>query len=103
VRAVIDGRIAGVGLDVYGQETARAGRSSAFSALRERNVIPVPHLTFYTSEAMQRLEEETLMRCVEILEAGRCLCVQTIRACAPRQRACDLIDERTDSDALTMT
>jgi D-3-phosphoglycerate dehydrogenase len=31
------------------------------------NVIVTPHLTFYTREAMQRLEEETLQRCDELL------------------------------------
>ncbi len=34
------------------------------------NAIVFPHLTFFTREAMQRLEEETLERCFEIL-AGR--------------------------------
>ena len=32
------------------------------------NVILLPHLTFYTAEAMQRLEEETLERCLEVIE-----------------------------------
>jgi D-3-phosphoglycerate dehydrogenase len=32
------------------------------------NVILTPHLTFYTVEAMHRLEVETLERCSEILE-----------------------------------
>ena len=32
------------------------------------NVILSPHLTFYTAEAMRRLEDETLERCFEILE-----------------------------------
>ena len=32
------------------------------------NVILTPHLTFYTAEAMRRLEDETLERCFEILE-----------------------------------
>ena len=31
------------------------------------NAILFPHLTFYTREAMQRLEDETLERCREIL------------------------------------
>jgi len=31
------------------------------------NVILLPHLTFFTREAMQRLEEETLQRCDELL------------------------------------
>ena len=31
------------------------------------NVLLWPHLTFYTHEAMQRLEDETLARCFEAL------------------------------------
>ena len=31
------------------------------------NVLLSPHLTFYTTEAMHRLEVETLERCFEIL------------------------------------
>jgi D-3-phosphoglycerate dehydrogenase len=37
------------------------------------NVILTPHLTFYTAEAMRRLEEETLERCFEILEGREVL------------------------------
>ncbi len=38
------------------------------SALYEMdNVILWPHLSFYTREAMQRLEDETLARCFEAL------------------------------------
>jgi D-3-phosphoglycerate dehydrogenase / 2-oxoglutarate reductase len=32
------------------------------------NAIVFPHLTFFTREATQRLEEETLERCFEILD-----------------------------------
>jgi D-3-phosphoglycerate dehydrogenase len=83
VRAVVDGRIAGVGLDVYGQEPlAREGHP--LSPLYDRdNVILFPHLTFYTREAMQRLEDETIMRCVEILEGRPVL----VRSGDPRLRA----------------
>src|SRR6266478_1286082 len=82
-RAVLEGRIAGAGLDVYGQEPlAREGHP--LSALYGRdNVILFPHLTFYTREAMERLEEETLMRCVEILEGRPVL----VRSNDPRLRA----------------
>jgi len=31
------------------------------------NVILLPHLTFYTQESMDRLEQETLDRCFELL------------------------------------
>ena len=47
------------------------------------NVILSPHLTFYTKDAMARLEEETLARCAEIIE-GRPV---TIRSLDPRLRA----------------
>lgn len=83
VRAVVDGRIAGVGLDVYEHEPlAREGHR--LSALYGRdNVILFPHLTFYTHEALRRLEEDTLARCFEILEGRPVL----IRSRDPRLRA----------------
>ena len=40
------------------------------------NVILFPHLTFFTREAMQRLEDETLERCREIL-SGRPVLVKS--------------------------
>ena len=43
-------------------------------------LILMPHLTFYTKEAMDRLEAETLERCKEIIE-GRPV---TIRSNDPR-------------------
>jgi D-3-phosphoglycerate dehydrogenase len=53
------------------------------SALFDRdNVILFPHLTFFTHEAMRRLEDDTLARCFEILE-GRPV---TIRSHDPRLR-----------------
>ena len=65
--ALREGRIAGAALDVYSQEPlARDGHP--LSALYGMdNVILFPHLTFYTHEAMRRLEDETLERCREIL------------------------------------
>jgi D-3-phosphoglycerate dehydrogenase len=47
------------------------------------NVMLWPHLTFYTHEAMQRLEDETLARCLEAL-SGEPL---TVRSADPRLRA----------------
>lgn len=77
------GRLGGAGLDVYGREPlARAGHP--LSALYEMDrVILWPHLTFYTREAMQRLEDDTLARCLEALE-GRPL---TVVSRDPRLRA----------------
>jgi D-3-phosphoglycerate dehydrogenase len=62
------GAIAGAGLDVFAREPlAREGHP--LSRLFEMdNVLLSPHLTFYTAEAMRRLEVETLERCFEILE-----------------------------------
>ena len=68
--------IAGVALDVYSREPLTR-HNHPLSALYEmENVILMPHLTFYTHEAMQRLEEETLERCFEILE-GRPVLVKS--------------------------
>jgi D-3-phosphoglycerate dehydrogenase len=47
------------------------------------NVILLPHLTFFTHEAMERLELETLERCREVLE-GRPV---TVKSPDPRLRA----------------
>jgi D-3-phosphoglycerate dehydrogenase len=60
-------RIAGAALDVYGREPlARTGHPlSPLYAMD--NVMLWPHLSFYTREAMQRLEDETLARCFEAL------------------------------------
>ncbi len=68
VEALERGAIAGAGLDVFSQEPlAKSGHP--MSRLYEMdNVILSPHLTFYTPEAMRRLEVETLERCFEILE-----------------------------------
>jgi D-3-phosphoglycerate dehydrogenase len=76
VRALEGKRIAGAALDVYGVEPlAKTGHPlSALYAMD--NVILSPHLTFYTAEAMQRLEDETLERSFEILE-GRPVLVKS--------------------------
>lgn len=77
------GRIAGAGLDVY--ETEPVSRSGhVLSPLYAMdNVILTPHLTFYTEQAMQRLEDETLERCFEILDGRPVL----IKSRDPRLRA----------------
>lgn len=82
VEAVIAGRIGGVGLDVYSMEPlARSGHPMSPLFGRD-NVILFPHLTFFTVEAMRRLEEDTLARCFEVLE-GRPV---TVRSHDPRLR-----------------
>ncbi len=83
VEALVEGRIAGAGLDVYSQEPL-ALKGHPMSALYGMdNVILLPHLTFFTNEAMERLEEETLERCREILD-GRPV---TVKSPDPRLRA----------------
>lgn len=68
VEALEAGRIGGAALDVFSAEPLRR-RGHPLSRLYEMdNVILCPHLTFYTAEAMRRLEAETLERCFEILE-----------------------------------
>jgi len=76
LRALQEKRIAGAALDVYSREPlAKVGHPlSALYAMD--NVILFPHLTFFTHEAMQRLEEATLERCFEILE-GRPVLVKS--------------------------
>ena len=67
LRALRRGHLGGAGLDVYANEPL-ARRGHSLSALFEMdNVILLPHLTFFTREAMQRLEQETLQRCDELL------------------------------------
>ncbi|MGH8705719.1 MAG: 2-hydroxyacid dehydrogenase [Burkholderiales bacterium] len=77
LRALQERRIAGAALDVYSREPlAKAGHPlSALYAMD--NAILWPHLTFYTRDAMQRLEAETLERCFEILE-GRPVLVKSL-------------------------
>lgn len=83
LQALQQRRIAGAALDVYGREPlSRHGHTlSALYAMD--NVMLWPHLTFYTQEAMQRLEDETLARCFEALRG------QPVRVASldPRLRA----------------
>ena len=83
VLALQEKRIGGAGLDVFSREPL-AHRGHPMSALFEMdNVILFPHLTFYTQEAMARLEDETLERCFEILEGRPVL----VKSHDPRLRA----------------
>lgn len=63
-------QIAGAGLDVYSQEPLSISNHLLSELYGMDNVILLPHLTFYTAEAMHRLEQETLLRCFEILGDG---------------------------------
>lgn len=83
VRRLLGGQLGGVALDVYGQEPV-APHGHPLSALYGRDdAILWPHLTFYTAEAMRRLEQETLARCGEALR-GEPL---TVKSSDPRLRA----------------
>jgi len=80
LHALQEGSIAGAGLDVFSQEPLNQQSHPLRALYSMENVILMPHLTFYTKEAMDRLEAETLERCKEIIE-GRPV---TIRSTDPR-------------------
>jgi D-3-phosphoglycerate dehydrogenase len=68
LKALEDKQIAGAGLDVFSQEPLNQKDHPLRKLYQMENVVLLPHLTFYTAEAMQRLEAETLERCLEIIE-----------------------------------
>ncbi len=70
VQALQDRSIAGAALDVYSIEPLDRTNHPMRALFEMDNVILTPHLTFYTKEAMQRLEAETLERCFELLAGG---------------------------------
>jgi D-3-phosphoglycerate dehydrogenase len=76
VSALCEGQIAGAGLDVFSQEPLALQGHPLSPLFTMENVVLMPHLTFYTAEAMARLEAETLMRCREVLE-GRPVLVKS--------------------------
>ena len=82
-KALVEKRIAGAGLDVYGVEPLTLEGHALSALLAMDNVVLLPHLTFYTREAMLRLESETLERCAEILEGRPVL----VKSRDPRLRA----------------
>ena len=61
-------QIAGAGLDVYSQEPLNKTDHPMKKLYDMDNVILLPHLTFYTHEAMHRLEVETMERITEVME-----------------------------------
>ena len=83
VAALQGRRIAGAALDVFSQEplTQTGHPMSALYAMD--NVILLPHLTFYTAEAMVRLTDDTLARALEILDGRPVL----VKSHDPRLRA----------------
>ena len=61
-------QIAGAGLDVYSLEPLNKTGHPLKKLYEMDNVMLLPHLTFYTKEAMERLEIETLERISEVME-----------------------------------
>src|SRR5882672_2065437 len=76
VRALQERRIGGAGLDVYASEPLDREDHPLGALFEMDNVILTPHLTFFTHEAMQRLEAEALQRCDEIL-SGRAVLIKS--------------------------
>jgi D-3-phosphoglycerate dehydrogenase len=83
LQALRDGRLGGAGLDVFSQEPLALEGHPLAELFALDNVILTPHLAFFTREAMQRLEEETLARCDELL-AGEPV---RVKSCDPRLRS----------------
>ncbi|MGB5067050.1 MAG: hydroxyacid dehydrogenase [Albidovulum sp.] len=83
VAALTEGKIAGAGLDVFSAEPLTLSGHPMSPLLALPNVLMLPHLTFYTAEAMARLEEDTLARCDEVLEGRPVL----VKSHDPRLRA----------------
>ncbi len=65
--ALGEGWIAGAGLDVFANEPLKRTGHPLSPLFDHDQVILSPHLTFYTEDAMRRLEHETLERCNEVL------------------------------------
>lgn len=80
VTVMRENRLAGLGLDVFSQEPLSRTGHPMSELFDHPNVILSPHLTFYTHDAMERLERETLERCEEILEGREVL----VKSAAPR-------------------
>jgi len=68
LEALKSGHISGVGLDVFSSEPLSKSNHLLSELYAMENVILYPHLSFYTTESMERLERETLQRCLEILD-----------------------------------
>jgi D-3-phosphoglycerate dehydrogenase len=83
VKTLAEKRIGGAGLDVFSKEPLALQGHPMRALFSMDNVILTPHLTFYTQEAMARLEDETLERCFEILDGRPVL----IKSRDPRLRA----------------
>ncbi len=67
VEALKQQQIAGAALDVFSQEPLDQLEHPLRDLYTMDNVILSPHMTFYTREAMDRLEADTLARCKELM------------------------------------
>jgi D-3-phosphoglycerate dehydrogenase len=67
VRTLKEGGLAGAGLDVFPHEPL----TSDYPLLGMDNVILTPHLAWWTKEAFDRVEQDTLVNVMEILEGKR--------------------------------
>lgn len=76
LQALREKRLGGAGLDVYSREPLTRHGHPLSPLFDIDNVILLPHLTFFTREAMQRLEDEVLQRCDDLL-AGRPMLVKS--------------------------
>ena len=83
LEALKSGRIAGAGLDVFSQEPLRRSGHPLSELFQMDNVILSPHLTFYTHEALARLQRDALERCAELLRGD----LVTVKSHDPRLRA----------------
>jgi D-3-phosphoglycerate dehydrogenase len=79
LHALKTGQIAGAGLDVFSREPLNQTDHPLRELYSLDNVILSPHLAFYTAEAMERLESETLERCREIFD-GRPVTIRSTDA-----------------------
>lgn len=82
-RALVERKIAGAALDVMSVEPFNAATHPMRELAALDHVILSPHLTFYSHEAMARLEAETIERCVEMIEGRPVL----VKSHDPRLRA----------------
>ncbi|MEO1193179.1 MAG: C-terminal binding protein [Pseudomonadota bacterium] len=73
--AALDAKaLGGAGLDTFSREPLALMDHPLAPLFGRENVILMPHLAFYTADAMERLEREVIARCQEVL-AGEPLLV----------------------------
>ena len=68
-------QIVGAGIDIFNIEPGNQSNHPLKRLYQMENVILFPHLTFYTKEAMERLEIETLEKIIEVIENKRLIII----------------------------